>query len=329
MKIQYQKIENGLEILRIWQDSGIIKVPEQIEGIPVIRIAPYTFSLHKDEEEKNASVYQTETDEEDDRFAQPEELCCGGMVREIHLPSTVQSIGNYAFYGCMNLKLFHGTDAIVRMGSGVFTGCRLEKVEIDFMDGNKSCLKEILTEIRYQIIATLRYQGTETKILFPEYYADAVENTPARIVETHYYGSGGEYRECFYRRELDYGKYDRLFALSEARDSEEAIFSVALTCLRYPWKLEDAAKLRYENYVKAHMEGIGESCIHAVKERREIAAGDPQEVLLFCCREHYFDEQALGKTITYAADAGQTEISAILMDERYRSFPKKKKKFVL
>ena len=106
MKIQYQKIENGLEILRIWQDSGIIKVPEQIEGIPVIRIAPYTFSLHKDEEEKNASVYQT--DEENDRFAQPEELCCGGMVREIHLPSTVQSIGNYAFYGCMNLKLFHG-----------------------------------------------------------------------------------------------------------------------------------------------------------------------------------------------------------------------------
>ena len=98
MKIQYQKIENGLEILRIWQDSGIIKVPEQIEGIPVIRIAPYTFSLHKDEEEKNASVYQTETGEEDDRFAQPEELCCGGMVREIHLPSTVQSIGNYALY---------------------------------------------------------------------------------------------------------------------------------------------------------------------------------------------------------------------------------------
>ena len=179
MKIQYQKIENGLEILRIWQDSGIIKVPEQIEGIPVIRIAPYTFSLHKDEEEKNASVYQTETGEEDDRFAQPEELCCGGMVREIHLPSTVQSIGNYAFYGCMNLKLFHGTDAIVRMGSGVFTGCRLEKVEIDFMDGNKSCLKEILTEIRYQIIATMRYQGTETKILFPEYYTCLLYTSPS------------------------------------------------------------------------------------------------------------------------------------------------------
>ncbi len=41
---------------------------------------------------------------------------------------------------------------------------------------------------------------------------------------------------------------------------------MALTHLRYPWKLEDAAKLRYESYVKAHMKGIGESLIHAVKE---------------------------------------------------------------
>ena len=47
MKIQYQKIENGLEILRIWQDSGIIKVPEQIEGIPVIRIAHIHFHCIK------------------------------------------------------------------------------------------------------------------------------------------------------------------------------------------------------------------------------------------------------------------------------------------
>ena len=77
------------------------------------------------------------------------------------------------------------------------------------------------------------------------------------------------------------------------------------------------------------MEKIGRSCVAAVKERREIAAGEPQDVLLFCCRENYFDEQSLEKTITYAADAGQTELSAILMDERYRSFPKKKKKFVL
>ena len=72
------------------------------------------------------------------------------------------------------------------------------------------------------------------------------------------------------------------------------------------------------------MEGIGESCIHAVKERREIAAGDPQEVLLFCCREHYFDEQALEKTITYAADAGQTEISAIFQKRRKSLYCKRR-----
>lgn len=113
MKIQYQKIENGLEILRIWQDSGIIKVPEQIEGTPVIRIAPYTFSMHKDEEEKNVLVYQTGEGEVDDRFAPAGRALLwrnGKGDPSSRLP--VQSIGNYAFYGCMNLKLFHGTDAI-------------------------------------------------------------------------------------------------------------------------------------------------------------------------------------------------------------------------
>lgn len=329
MKIQYRETEGGIEIFRIWQDTEIVEIPERIENKPVIRLAPYIFSSHKSGEEENALFCRIVEEDDTERFRQPERLLCGGMVREVHLPRTVQSIGNYAFYGCMNLKLFHGTDTIVRMGSGVFTGCRLEKVEIDFFEGNRSCLKEILTEIRYQIIATLRYGEVETKILFPEYYADAVENTPARIVETHYYGSGGEYRECFYRRELDYGKYDRLFALSEARDSEEAIFSVALMRLRYPWKLEEQAKERYEKYVKMHMGEIAEICMDALKERKEIAAGDPQEVLLFCCRQHYFDEQSLENAITYAANAGQSELSAILMDERYRSFPKKKKKFVL
>lgn len=329
MKIQYRLIENGVEILRIWQESGIIKVPERIDGKPVIRIAAYTFSIHKDAEEKEALVWQSESEEEESRFVQMEKLCCGGMVQEVHLPKTVQSIGNYAFYGCMNLKLFHGTDAIVRMGSGVFTGCRLEKAEIDFFEGNKSCLKEILTEIRYQIMATLRYQGAETKILFPEYYADAVENTPARIVETHYYGSGGEYRECFYRRELDYGKYDRLFALSEARDSEEAILCVALMRLKYPWKLEASAKQRYEKYTREHMEELAKLCIEAVAEGKEIAAGDPQEILQFCLKQRYFTEASLENCITCAAKAGQTELSAVLMDERYRIFPKKKKKFVL
>ena len=50
---------------------------------------------------------------------------------------------------------------------------------------------------------TMRYcreDGSEerAKLIFPEHYEEAVENTPARIVETHYHGSGGDYRQCFY-----------------------------------------------------------------------------------------------------------------------------------
>ncbi len=328
MRIQYRVKEDGIELVRMWQDSGIAEVPDQIEGRPVTAIAAYAFSAHK-EEESGLTFYDTQEGNPADRFAEEECMCCGSVLQEIHLPRTVRAIGNYAFYGCMNLKLFHGTDAIIRMGSGVFTGCRLEKVEIDFYEGYKSCLKEILTDIRYQIEATLRYQDVQTKILFPEYYADAVENTPARIVETHYYGSGGDYRECFYRRELDYGKYDALFALSEARDSMEAAVSVALMRLIYPWKLEESAKKRYLGYLREHIQDVAVMCINAQVEKKEFSVGEPAEVLHFCCKEHLFDEKALENSISYAAEAKQTDLLGILMDERYQHFPKKKKKYVL
>ena len=329
MQIQYRIKEDGIELVRMWQNSDVAVVPERIEDRPVTSIAAYAFSSHKEEEE-GLYLYDTRQEgEQMDRFEEQETVCCGGVLREVHLPNTVKAIGNYAFYGCMNLKLFHGTDAIIRMGSGVFTGCRLEKVAIDFYDGYKSCLKEILTDIRYQIEATLCYKEMRTKILFPEYYADAVENTPARIVETHYYGSGGDYRECFYRRELDYGKYDALFALSEARDSTEAAVSVALMRLMYPWKLEEDARKRYVSYLQGQIKELVVMCVDALCEKKEFLAGEPQEILHFCCEKHFFTEDTLEDSITYAAEKGQTELLGILMDERYRHFPKKKKKYVL
>lgn len=73
----------------------------------------------------------------------------------------------------------------------------------------KSCLKSIAEEMRYQLRVKLNYHKTNgeyemTELLFPEHYEEAVENTPARILETHHHGAGGYYRQCFYNRELDY-----------------------------------------------------------------------------------------------------------------------------
>ena len=92
--------------------------------------------------------------------------------------------------------------------------------------------------------------GQEAKLLFPEHYEEAVENTPARILETHHHGAGGYYRQCFYDRELDYRKYDEMFYHTVAEDTEETAVELALNRLRFPAELSDKNRQGYEEYLK-------------------------------------------------------------------------------
>ena len=159
MRIAYRLKNDEVEVLRVWSHEDCVVIPKMIDNRPVKYIAPYAFSDHMDSEilKKEVLFFESKDHVEDGSV-----LRCGGRIRKIHLPLTVCGIGNYAFYGCMNMTLFHGTDRIIRMGSGVFTGCRLKEIRIDFYDGEKSCLKEILTDIRYQIIAYLNYMDADT-----------------------------------------------------------------------------------------------------------------------------------------------------------------------
>ena len=327
MKICYKKIEKGLELIRVWSSDHNVMVPEEINHEKIVSIAPYAFSNHKTDEEKDTVTVMV--GESDGR----EELMAGSTVVEVHLPPTIEIIGNYAFYGCINMTTFHASDRVKRMGSGVFTGCRLSRVLIDFYEGEKSCLKEILTEIRYEVIAGLRYHGedkiTENKIIFPEHYLDAVENTPARIVENRYYGSGGEYRECFYRKELDYLKYDRQFSLSEARDNQIVTAAVALMRLKYPYKLNDAEKKIYEMYLKENIKTVVEALLEDESHSREFYTEDPVDILSYCCENKLFSEETIQEAVHMVSEKGQTEMLCILMDARHRLFSHRKRKFEL
>lgn len=328
MEIYYKERKEGLEVFRVHAAGGVLKLPGKLPAGPVYAVAPYGFSDRGDEDETRLSCYRTE-----DREGEENLPCRGRALREIHLPAGVERIGNYAFYGCRNLSLFHGTDSIVHMGSGVFTGCRLSRVQMDFYQGEKSCLKEILTEIRYQVTAELYCRAGEkrgmAKVVFPEYYADAVENTPARIVETHYYGSGGDYRECFYRRELDFGKYDRMFPLSEARDEEEVTLNLALARLLWPWKLQEKARSQYRDYLREHTDAVTGLALRQMKSREEPVVAESREILGLMCREGLLEGPALEEALMRVAEAEEPELLGILMEYRQKQTGGKKKTFEL
>lgn len=320
----------GIEITGCYGCDGQVVLPDDIDGLPVVGIAAYAFAQKEADETdqiwKNKSIEGLLGSEGAERI-------CAEKVTEIWLPACVKEIGRYAFYRCRNLRRLTLTDSLLEIGGGAFTGCRLPEVEIHFYQGEKSCLKSIVDEIRFAVRADLYYykknaseEGAEkgvrkerAKVLFPEHYEEAVENTPARLLVTHHHGAGGYYRQCFYDRELDYRKYDEL--LYRTRAEEELPMAVELVRDRLccPFRLEPEAKRQYEAFLSEHLAEAGALLV----EQEDL------EGLRYVESAGLWTEEVLSSVLDAARRQAKTECLSYLMEVRRRCFPRKRKQFEL
>ena len=108
----------------------------------------------------------------------------------------VTEIASYAFAADMEKEPKNGAN-IRYMGAGAFTGCkRLSKLHVRDMGQEKSCLREVLVDLNQTV--TVEWLGKDGfQVLYPAFFEEAVENTPARIIETHTHGVGIQYRNAF------------------------------------------------------------------------------------------------------------------------------------
>lgn len=313
-EIRYRKEKEGLIITACYGMDGQIILPDEIEGIPITGIAPYAFS---DGVENTDDLISLSDDA--DLYAERKRLKTTDVL-EIRLPFGIREIGKYAFYRCRNLKKIIMSDEILEIGGGALTGCRgIEEVEIYFKKGECSALKSILDEVRFAVHAKLYMGEWIADVLFPEHYEEAVEDTPAKQLFTRYHGAGGDYRQCFYNRELDYKKYDELLPRAMAEDTVETVAKISLGRLKYPYKLSVLAKQKYDWYLKEHLEEV---ILFLTKT-------EDMESLKFLADGKYFSEQSLDVGIECALENKKIEILSFLMDEKRKSFPKKKKTFEL
>ena len=288
--IQFNIDNNKAAIIACEELEGEVCVPEYMERSPVLEAEPYAFSRRK--------------------------------ITQLELPGSLKKIGRYAFYRCFTLKKLCFSDALMDIGAGAFTGCNPKEIEIDFYNGEKSCLKFIADEVKEGFRATMRFHkengNVETAVVvFPAHHEEAVENTPARILETHYYGAGVRYCQCFYNKELNFQEYDSMLIWAITEDTEETAVEIVASRLKYPYKLTDGAKEKYEEYLKEHMECAG--CKYVLEENAAM--------LKFFCEEKYFTKESLEAAIEAAAKEKKAEILSLLMDEKRRLFPQKKKTF--
>ena len=142
-----------------------------------------------------------------------------------------------------------------------------------------------------------------------------MENTPARILFTEYHGSGTNYRQCFYSKELDFAEYDSLFDMAVVMDKLEVLVDMSFGRLCHPWQLSKKAKKQYEDYIRENLKDIGEFLV-------ESGSLNGLELL---SREKLWNREGLEHSIDVAARKKDMEISAFLMNERSRMLKEEQK----
>lgn len=361
-------------LFRVYAESDTIQLPEKIDGKPVKELADHAFAdepsvMYAESEKRRAvrsgnfgafkpatagasaasTLFSGESTERPDpsvnaaaeHLAPPGTLppaLCGRRLRAVILPDALAAIGNYAFYGCDNLKTVSFPESIRRIGSGLFNSCPALSVLIFRQTAGLSpappasarlqqsaglspapptpaLLQEVLRTVNHEVEVRLQDAAGQdaVRLLFPEYYEEPKENTPARIIEIIWHGTGYQYRQCFLQRKLQYSQYDNLLPAADAQEMPQTLVRLCLDRLITPVELSSA---HLENYVSCLRKRPDALWTYLLADQET----DLTDWLRVLERSGCFTRELLDHMVDQASSAGRADASVFLMDLRRRVF---------
>ena len=123
--ITYTPYAEGVKIIGVTGRAAEIRIPDHIDGLPVIAISPYAFAVQTE-----AEVNETETpaqlsfvEGEDMPRKAPLKEVTGEALKRLYLPDTIREMGAYAFGGCSALEVIHLPEHLSVLPDHVFAGC--------------------------------------------------------------------------------------------------------------------------------------------------------------------------------------------------------------
>lgn len=304
MEMEYTVIENGIRVDKVTDPGALVIIPEEIDHRPVTELGAYVLA--------------------------------GSEVEELHLPPPLKKIGAYAFYNCEKIKKISCFGRIQDLGTGLFAGGKgAEFLEFHQFEGERSYLKDMLSEL-HQTLRVRLHGAQEARLIFPEYFEESVENTPARILVIQTHGCGHRYRYCFNNREFQYRDYDELFPHVQVQESEALVTELALGRILYPCGLTEANRLMYQSYIREHWKMAGRLIVETDCRKCE-TYNNLDRGLMPWFAEHYIETVSQVQILIETAQAaGDTEMVGWLMNFRHEkqtrekmSFPQKKRRFEL
>lgn len=123
--ITYTPYAEGVKIIGVTGRAAEVRIPDHIDGLPVIAIAPYAFAVQTE-----AEVNETETpaqlsfvEGEDMPRKAPLKEVTGEALKRLYLPDTIREMGAYAFGGCSALEVIHLPEHLAVLPDHLFAGC--------------------------------------------------------------------------------------------------------------------------------------------------------------------------------------------------------------
>ena len=320
LKIQYLPSPDGPAIVSCSGPVFGLRLPDMIGGLPVRGICPYAFSSEGAAAEHLPPDSEIHTVETEGATAPDSRFLGGRRLREVGLPSGIRFIGEYAFYNCTQLIRIGLSDGAVRVGNGAFMNCgALAGIDFSASAADQTCLFDLLAGIPGEIRVSFRRGAEHSVFLFPEYYEESVENGPARIFEHKIVGAGYRYRQCFDGDRLKIEEYDRQFSICLAQMEPKTALRIALYRLKYSFGTRKAARENYLAYLAKNADAAA-----LLMVRKDDPAG-----LIFLAGLGVLDRGSIAAAVEGAARGGRAECLGVLLNERHRLFPEKKKTFDL
>lgn len=256
LSIKYKLYDEKAVVISCTGTERYVRIPEDINGKPVVSIGPYSFSSPEDNIRKlnEQEIYEYEIEGMDTPLSVKETIK-GKKLQVIYLPGHLERIGEYAFYNCSELEHINLGEGVIDFGNGAFMNCdSLKELTFRTKCDSPTGLAGFLREIQSELTVTFEGKDEKAVFIFPEYYEESVENTPARVFHYQIHGAGYRYRQCLENGILNISQYDMLFQAPEIQNESRTALSIALCRLNYPAGLSEHYKQLYIKYLRLHKE---------------------------------------------------------------------------
>lgn len=123
--ITYTPYAEGVKIIGVTGRAAEIRIPDHIDGLPVLAIAPYAFAVQTEAEasETETPAQLSFVEVEDMPRKAPLKEVTGEALKRLYLPDTIREMGAYAFGGCSALEVIHLPEHLSVLPDHVFAGC--------------------------------------------------------------------------------------------------------------------------------------------------------------------------------------------------------------